>query len=509
MARTGRQKLDSLHIPESDPAWKHVTYRSTSHNVPGAQSAAGPTARNLASSTDGAKLGTGKVDVPKRGVSSKEMKEKKVKQRTNSKAEIQMKDESVRAAPRTSNVNEQASPSPSKPVVPLRKTPGSGFKMGKSTSQDVRPNTTTESSSHVVLPRTKLVDALAIRDKETPHRLPQPVSPERKVISLTQPQRIRKIREDTGGGTDSEREKQAEHARVLRREKTRPREHGVIENSHAEEEEPSTHKRRKVIRDDDDYEATSSRSTSQKKRKLEDGSVFTPSSTGEESRVKDLSLPKKPELAPAFRPKVRREASPLPQQTPLPKIKKDIPRTSLSTQGGKASIHESMPSSPNNQPRKRDDSKVAYKTRRRSPIYTSSEDERSVRSPRRAISVGPLPTPPMTTHRASPAVPAAHLHTRSHSHARETRLLPTDHASLRVRYSTSYLEYLSKFRALVAQKGKIDSMLKSSDVVSAGSITDSDGDVELMDAEELARLSSECKVLEEELETIRNIFSSN
>jgi RNA polymerase II elongation factor ELL len=61
---------------------------------------------------------------------------------------------------------------------------------------------------------------------------------------------------------------------------------------------------------------------------------------------------------------------------------------------------------------------------------------------------------------------------------------------------------------LVAQKGKIDSMLKSRDFGSAGSITDSDGDVELMDFEALTRLSSEYKVLEEELETIRNIFSS-
>lgn len=166
---------------------------------------------------------------------------------------------------------------------------------------------------------------------------------------------------------------------------------------------------------------------------------------------------------------------------------------------------ESTPSSPN-QTRKRDDSKVAYKTRRRSPVYTSSEDERLVRSPKRAVSVGPLPTPPMTTHRASPSVPAAHSQTRSHSHTHESRPLPTDHANLRVRYSTSYLEYLSKFQTLVAQKGKIDSMLKS-DIVSAGSITDSDGDIELMDPEELARLSSEYKVLEGELATIRNIFS--
>lgn len=512
MARTARQKLDSLHIPESDPAWKHVAYRSTTNNLPGAPSASSSsTAKYPVSSTDGAKSGTAKVDAPKRGVSSKEMKEKKVKPKFDSKAEIQMKDESARAAPRTSNVNEQTSPS--KPVVSQRKTPGSGFRMGKSTSQEIRSNTTPDSSTQVVPSRTKLADGRVGRDNEPaashakpPHRIPQPVSPERKVVSVMQPQHIRKMKEDAGGGTDSEREKHVERARVLRREKTRTKEHGAVEISQPVEEDPSTLKRKKVTRDDDDYEATSSRSALQKKRKLEHGSVST-SSTGEGSRVKDLPLPKKPELAPASRPKVKMEPSPIPQQTPLPKIKKDVPRTSLSTQEGKASIHESTTSSPHNQPRKRDDSRVAHKPRRRSPIYTSSEDEALGRSPRRAVSVGPLPTPPMTTHHAVP--PGAHSHSRSHAHVRETRPLPADHANLRVRYSTSYLEYLSKFHKLVAQKGKIDSMLKSSDVVSAGSITDSDGDVELMDPEELARLSSEYRVLEEELETIRNIFSSH
>ena len=515
MARTGRQKLSSLRILQSDPAWKHVMYRSisnTSNNTPGgpstSSSSAGP-AVNTGPSTNGTKLSTGSSDVRKRGVSSKEMKEKKTKPRTNSKAEIQMKDESFRAVPRTNSISDQPSPSPSKPIVP-RKTPGSGFRIGKSTSQDARSNTAVESASNVALTRTKTVDVREVRDKQpppprpkSPHRIPQPVSPERKVVSV---QRIRKVREEASGGTDSEREKQASHTNVRAREIPRPREHSAFESNHGEEV-PSTLKRKKVIRDDDDYEATSSRSTSQKKRKLENGLVFTPSSTGEDSRVKDPSLPKKPELAPAFRPKATREVSPLPQQLPLPKIKKDISRTSLSTKAGKVSIHEATSSSPN-QSRKRDDSRVASKARRRSPIYTSSEDERLIRSPRRAVSVGPLPTPPMTTHHASPAVPAARSQTCSHSHTHGTRPLPTDHANLRARYSTSYLEYLSKFHILVAQKGKIDSMLKS-DIMSAGSITDSDGDVELMDPEALATLSSEYKVLEEELETIRNIFPSH
>jgi RNA polymerase II elongation factor ELL len=508
MARTARQKLVSLHIPETDPAWKHVTYRSTTNKATSAPSvslpAAGSSAKNSVS-TDGPKLGPGKVSPPRRGVSSKEVKEKKAKPRPDSKSEIQMKDESLRATPRTSNVIEQAS-HPSTPITSLRKTPGSGFRMGKSTTpQDLPSHTTT--TEHV-LARSKLVDAQAIRNKEPAlstakplHRNPHPTNPDRKVVPATQSQHIWKVREDASGGTDPEREKHADHARALRREKARTREHGGIEG-YPQDEDASALKRKKVIRDNVDYDASSSRSASQKKRKMEDGMGPAFTSAGEDLRAKNLSLPKKPELTAAARPRVKKEPSPSPHQTSLPRIKRDGPRTSLSTQG-KSSTRESTPPSPN---LKRDDSRAAHKTRRRSPIYTSSEDERSFHSPRRAGSIGPLPTPPMTTHHASPAVPAAN-HARNQFCARDTLPLPTNRAELRARYSASYLEYLSKLRTLVAQKGKIDSMLKSNDVVGAGSITDSDGDVEVMDSEELAQISSEYKLLEEELERIRLIFS--
>jgi RNA polymerase II elongation factor ELL len=436
-------------------------------------------------------------------VSSKEVKEKKAKPRLDSKSEIQMKDESLKATPRTSNIIEQTSHR-STSTPSLRKTPGSGFRMGKSTPQDSPSHTATIEPSNHVLPRSKPADARAIRNKEPAlstakplHRHSHSTNPERKVVSATQPQRIKKIREDAGGGTDSEREKHADHARVLRKEKARTREHGAIESSHPQDEDPSALKRKKTIHNNADYDASSSRSASQKKRKLEDGIGLAFTSAGEDPRAKDLSLPKKPEFTAAARPRVRKELSPLPQQTSLPRIKRDSTRTSLPT-------HESTPPPTTI---KRDDSRAAHKTRRRSPIYTSSEDERSFHSPRRAISIGPLPTPPMTTHHASPAVPPAHSHPRNHSQARDTLPLPTKHAELRARYSATYLEYLSIFRKLVAQKGKIDSMLKSNDIVSAGSITDSDGDVELMDPDELARISSEYKLLEEELERIRHTFS--
>jgi RNA polymerase II elongation factor ELL len=87
-----------------------------------------------------------------------------------------------------------------------------------------------------------------------------------------------------------------------------------------------------------------------------------------------------------------------------------------------------------------------------------------------------------------------------------SRLLPTDHSALRTRYDASYLEYLTSFRRLMIQKSKIDRLLKSSDLESIGSFTDSEGDIELLDPEELSQLAIKHKKLEEELEAIQEIF---
>jgi len=86
---------------------------------------------------------------------------------------------------------------------------------------------------------------------------------------------------------------------------------------------------------------------------------------------------------------------------------------------------------------------------------------------------------------------------------RELRPLPTDHAGLRARYGATYNEYLGLFSKMVDQKTKIDSLLRNGD---SGSTTDSDGDVELMDAEDLERLSVDYKRLYDELAMIRGMF---
>ena len=113
---------------------------------------------------------------------------------------------------------------------------------------------------------------------------------------------------------------------------------------------------------------------------------------------------------------------------------------------------------------------VTSSRRRRSPIYTSSEDD-----------TGP--------------------------NKDSLQTLPADHASLRRRYNNSYGEYLTAFSKLVTLRDKIDGVLRNKDGNNASSISDSDADLELMDPDEFGRLCSRHKRLREELESIQLLFS--
>lgn len=116
---------------------------------------------------------------------------------------------------------------------------------------------------------------------------------------------------------------------------------------------------------------------------------------------------------------------------------------------------------------------VTSSRRRRSPIYTSSEDDGG----------------PMDPNKDS------------------LQTLPADHASLRRRYNNSYGEYLTAFHKLVTFRDKIDGVLRNKDDNNASSISDSDADLELMDPDEFGRLCSRHKRLREELESIQLLFS--
>jgi len=283
-------------------------------------------------------------------------------------------------------------------------------------------------------------------------------------------------------------------------------------------------KRKKLAREWDDEGVT--KPSVQKKRKTDELLPSTTSSSKEhEPRTRDLSLPKKPDVsAVPQRSKIRKEPSPLPAQPMRTKAKKErerSPSTSSLASGRPRTKKEVSPlpparSSAVSQSRGSSGSSQRHpdhqaeratrsngttpKIRRKSPVFTSSEDESDVR--RRDSTSGPV------SH-------ASHTHTHNHSNSRSNSHsrprpslpLPTDHASLRARYSSSYLEYLTSFQQIVTQKCKIESLLKTSTGNgSAGNMTDSDG--ELMDPEELAKLTADHRALKEELEGIHRMFTT-
>ncbi|KAF8070214.1 hypothetical protein FPV67DRAFT_1486660 [Lyophyllum atratum] len=483
LARTGRQKLSSLGIKQSDPLWEHFTFRSPATTA-SATPSAGPSRITSAVPNGETKQGVKLEVVAKRGVSSKEVKEKKAKPKPDPGAEIQMKDESIKAAPRVSNANgkmkdTESASSKSSAVAGSRKPPGSGFRAGKTTSQDSYDDGASRSS---VL-QGKSVDR---GDANQPRSsLPAKVLPstqqatkhERLNGSTIPTQRIRKLREsDAGFGSDSDRERGPDRLREGAKTKTVVKQEGGEERRRLE---TPTLKRKQ---DGNDSEVPAS----QKKRRTETGAVSASSS--KDTKPKDLVITQKARTSAASSPKSTEG-------------RKEIPasRSSVSMRDGKASPQKvPLPHSPAvGQTLRR--TGASHKNRRKSPIYTSSsEDEGEIRKPRRDAPNGPPPTLPMTSHHPSTQSPS-----QSRPNARESRPLPTDHASLRVRYSATYNEYVAVFGKMVSQKTKIDGLLRNGE---SGSTTDSDGDADLMDAEDLARLSVDYKRLYGELATIRGMF---
>nr|GAT57630.1 predicted protein [Mycena chlorophos] len=110
LARTARLVFGNLNIPSSDPVWQHVEYRKTGESA-GLLASAGPSRSDAA---------------PKRGVSSKEVKEKKLKPKADPKAEIMVRDQTQPIA----------GPSNVKPEDRVRRGPGSGFRISKNTDAD-------------------------------------------------------------------------------------------------------------------------------------------------------------------------------------------------------------------------------------------------------------------------------------------------------------------------------------------------------------------------------------
>jgi len=138
------------------------------------------------------------------------------------------------------------------------------------------------------------------------------------------------------------------------------------------------------------------------------------------------------------------------------------------------------------------------KVRRKSPVYTSTEDEKEDTPLSRDIPSKSSTTPPLNAVTATKLQPTRNINS--------SQPLPSDNASLRARYNTKYLEYLNVMQQLLVQKGRLDNLLKSSDMESSGSITDSEADVELLPPEDLETLAASHKRLRNELQAIQQAF---
>ena len=470
LSRTGKQKLHSLGIKPSDPLWEHFEYRASPNNA--------------VAESSSAKESETKAAVPsKRGVSSKEVKEKKARPKSDPNADIPMKDEAGKATVDNNNTRESNMPAISKVKAPAagRKFPGSGFKMGKT------PPTGRESSDSPA--SSSISKSGDVRSGPTPVRFPAPVpSPNAENGKAAAQQRIQKTRElgMAIAGTDSDVEKASEGSKD--KGKGRGGKAQVEQGLRADVKETASHKRKQ----DDDSDPTASKSGPQKKRKTDN--TIPAAQRNKEVKTRDSSQLKKPELH-------TKEPSSLPRQSPLPKIKKEPP---VNTKVSEITRDANEPSS--SQRTRTDTSRAGTsKPRRKSPIYTSSSDEGEIRRPKRESPVGPLPTPPLAMNPPSVDSTQSSGYIRQRP-PRESKPLPTEHAALRARYKSTYGEYLIVYQKVWTQRGKIQNLLDRGD--GYGSMAESDGG-DLMDSEDLNRLSSDYQRLHEELIAMRAKFDKH
>jgi len=459
VARQGRVVLSSLRIPESDSVWNHFRFRNV---APPTGAAPHPTHGGKTITGPPAGLSKPKPE-PKRPAISKDLKQKAKADSSRIKGDIQMKDESARPRgdvqmkdesvklPRVAAIKrEEASPSPSSSTstsskAASRRLPGSGYVAKKSPqpSPNVEMASREAAGPADVRPQRPLP---RLPSKPVPASLP-PLPSQDKTPTTSMPMKMTKKMLPP---EDSDRE------RERHRDKDRPPKDRVTTGV---KRKNATHD----VGDAQDEEGL--KANSFKKRKTEEGP--SPPAPSSSLKGRDLSLPKKPvEAASPLPPppkKIKKEPSPL----PLPP-----PRTALPTQPPPLNL----PSKTDQRPKLNG----ASKARRKSPIYTSSDE-------------GEIPEPP----RKSAQDPSTNT---DRSKGKEGRVrprssypLPPDRNGLRSRYQSKYGHYLGTYSQIVAQKRKIEAILNG----------DSEAEGDIMDTEELKRLSAEHKNQKEELESIQ------
>lgn len=457
MARSARLAFKDLKIPESDPSWDFVRYRNTT-TIQGQSlspsAGVSSSRRSSPSVSSTTAVAAAAKSEAKRGVMSKDVKEKKTKtksQGTKIKAEVQMKDESAKT---------------SRPITGKGKEPEERSK--DSPALVKRHSTPAGKATKVPSPGSGSSTEIPLKKKSIPgDTRPTPRDSSSSASASAKPSPAISVQ--------ASHEKKSSVASTMRISKktTAPEK----EKEPAMDVTPTSSvgvKRKKLSRDnDDDDDDAVSKTALQKKRRTIEGSQPTAGTPPlQASRVRDLSLPKRPstDLAPSPRLKATHTPSPMPSaRTPQP------------SQTTTSSTPSSRPSITSDKDRT---AKIngASKPRRRSPIYTSSEDEGEIPEPHTRQDLGPGLPLFMYNPRPRPPLPPA-----------------SDHVALRKRYKSSYQEYITVFSLIIQQKGQIEAMLKNdSEAEFSG--------VELLEMKELAKLASEHQSLKDELESIKSIF---
>ncbi|TBU33713.1 hypothetical protein BD311DRAFT_794033 [Dichomitus squalens] len=512
LSRQARLVFKALQIPESDPIWNNVRHRIASGAASGS---AGPSA----------------PAPEKNGVVMTKNSTKKAKGEGTRKRPLDIaipsKDESGSAKAKSRDVDEGSAAgtpmSASRPTMG-RRLPGSGFKVKPS------PTPPTERRTHSPLPpppkKAGPVDA-----RESKRSAPEPSGSAKPLPPIAPPQtqesrsasvsaaaaKIRKKEAQSSAGTSRTAESRREE-RERERERVRERDHAAEEKLRVKEKERASplpilpasaplpsFKRKKPPQDGNDSEYSerepSLSASSSKKRKLD---AEPPSST-EKARSRDLSLPKKPvvrepsPLAPP-RQKIKTEPSPLSSSF-------SPPRPSLPPKPVGAEKHQTSSSSSSVKSAKATEavapSRPSGKSKRRSPIYTSSSQDESETS----VPVSRPRTAVPTAHRDSPsAEPPAKRRRLSKVHVPrfKPRPLPSDLASLRKYYRSCYSTYLDLYGEQTKRRNRIQRMLKRLEGEQGEESAPSDEDMEDLVPEVLKAFMDNIDAVVQEMKKVSN-----
>ena len=522
LARSGRLTLKNLRIPESDPLWSHFQYKNPASATLASSSTSPTDVPRSATALTEDKLRPSPTEPPKRGVSSRDIKEKKKKPKTDPKAEIQMKDESQRA---------------------LKRPPAEPVSEGRRKNVDAPRDTSSTRTQPPSAGRQTKPAARRESAKEQPSSSTAPPKASTSQREKPKPQEFKRLRESDVHGSDSEKGRVKVKERLPRKglqdgvsldskptlakkemaeessedrpirkslDEDHPSSKGSLKRKARDDSEgvnPKNHKRPAVeeegyantrklskpkTRDDDEY--TSSKSKASSKRKVEqvDDDAYEPvrqkklrtdrdstpsalSSSRDERQRKEYVATKKSgtearmdERVGQSTPKTRK-ASPPPTKSNLGR---ETDQRSLTHSGTSSS--------------------KPTKVRRKSPIYTSTEDEKDEDFAQPSVKA--VTNKPTTTGK-----------TQKEQNPASQALSPND--NLRASYTTGYVEHLSMMQKLLVQKGRLESLLKNGELDSSGTISEPEGDVELLPPEELEKLSASHTRLLNELQAIQEVYN--